>query len=465
LVPHLKLQVLTKEEIARIHDGMVAILSRTGLEAANGDLCRALAEYGAHVDADAQRVRFPEGLIDRFLDETERLQGHTRGPAMTSEVGVYEGQYLVPGTNELQPFTEQTLAAYVKLARLLEGVSGIHMQNYPVAAGRPTEPLELRVFAWKHGAKETGGIQLTRLCPYLLEMYEIKAEAEGAPLTEVFRGTAFFISPLRFPAHEAEQVMFFHSRGLRVGITNMITAGGSGPVTLAGCIALNLAERIAIGIINRVLYGDRHWSLGGSITPLDMRTMIQPYGRPEMLLANLANLQLAEHYQVPGWTHGGLTDAKLPSNEAGVQKLLTTLPCILAGGGNIEPGVLSIDEVFSPIQMILDAELATAVRHALHGFEVNEETLALDLIEKVGPGGLFTGTEHTAQHFREAQWQPGIWSREMLQGWLAGDRKVDADRAYELWQDLMSQPDPEPGISPETEAKLWGLVHEAAQCL
>lgn len=226
-------------------------------------------------------------------------------------------------------------------------------------------------------------------------------------------------------------------------------------------MALNLAERVVIGAVNRVLFGDRRWTLGGSLTPLDMRTTIQPYGRPEMLLANLANLQLARHYGVPGSAHTGLTDAKLPSNEAGVQKLLTALPCILTGGGNIEPGLLSIDEVFSPIQMIIDAELVGAVRRVLRGFDVNDETLAVDLIDEIGPGGVFIGTKHTAKHFRKAHWQPQIWSREMLQRWLADDRKVDADRALDVWHDLMAQPDPEPGISPETEAQLQSVVERA----
>jgi trimethylamine--corrinoid protein Co-methyltransferase len=463
--PYLSLQVLDNDEISRIHGAMVQILSRTGLAVENDELCAALAGYGALVDDETQRVRFPASLIERFLDETERVDFGAVEPSVTGQAGIYQGFYLEPGTNQLSAFTYQTLADYVKLARSLDGVTGIHMQNFPLAVGRPTEPLELRVFAWKHGAADVGSIQLTALCPYLLEMYEIKAEAEGKALDEVFRGSAFMISPLRIPAHEAEQVMYFHARGLRVGLTNMITAGGSGPVTLAGSVTLNLAERVALGIINRVLYGDRQWSLGASITPLDMRTTIQPYGRPEMLLANLATLQLARHYGVPGGAHTGLTDAKLPSNEAGVQKLLTALPCMLTGQGNVEPGLLSIDEVFSPIQMIIDAELVGALRHVLGGFEVTEETLAVDLIEEIGPGGVFTGTKHTARHFRQAQWQPRIWSREMLQRWLASDRKTDADHAMELWRELMARPDPEPGIPEGTERRLRRVVERAAEQL
>lgn len=465
MIPYLRLEVLSEEEIVRIHRAMVAILSHTGLIVENEAICQALEDYGAQVEFQKQRVRFPEELIQRFLSESERVDYADAEPTVRAQAGVYQGLYLEPDTNELKPFTEQTLVDYIRLAHLLENVSGIHMQNYPLAAARATEPLELRIFAWKHGASDGGSIQLTSLCPYLLEMYEIKADADGKALAETFRGVAYMISPLRIPAYEAEQVMYFHARGLPVRFSNMLSAGGTGPVTLAGCVALNLAECIGMGIVHRVLYGDCWWRLGGSITPLDMRTLIQPYGRPEMLLANLANLQLARHYGVSGGVHAGLTDAKLPSHEAGVQKLLTALPCILAGEANIEPGLLSIDEVFSPIQMILDAELVGAVRRVLRGFAVNDDTLAVDVIDQVGPGGLFTATEHTVRHFRQAQWEPQIWSREMVQSWLAGDQKIDVDRARELWRDLIAEPAPEPGITAETEARLWSVIKRAEQQL
>jgi len=462
MIPCMALQVLTDDEIARIHVAALTILSRTGMAVENDELCAILAEHGGEVDRDTQRVRFPEALVERFIDESDKIDPSEIRPSIDGQAGIYQGPYLEPKTNKMLPFTDELLAGYVKLAHVLDGVTGIHMQNYPVAAARPTEPLELRIFAWKYGAHDVGSIQRTELCPYLIEMYEIRAETEGKSLAEVYRGEAFMISPLRLPAHEADQVMFFHSRGLRVNLGSMITLGGTGPVTLAGSVALNLAEQLAKGFIARALYGGRQWGLGLSIAPLDMRTTMQPYGRPEMLLANLATMQLARHYRVGGGVHSGLTDAKLPSNEASAQKLLTALPCALAGWGNIEPGLLSIDEVFSPIQMVIDAETVRAVRHVIRGFDVNDETLAVDLIDEIGPGGFFTASEHTAAHFRQEQWQPLVWSREMLQHWLAGERRLDVDNAYDVWQDAMAQPDPDPGITPETEARLQEIVRRAA---
>jgi trimethylamine--corrinoid protein Co-methyltransferase len=295
-------------------------------------------------------------------------------------------------------------------------------------------------------------------------MYEIKADALRVPTTEVFCGSVYIISPLRFPSDVGDQIMYFHERGLRVRIGNMFTMGGTGPVTLAGCLALNLAERIAIGILDRVLFGARQWVIFGEVAPLDMRTLTMPNGRPEVLLLNLAVIQLAQHYGVPAHTYGGYADARLPSAEAGMQKVFTALPCILAGGCNLDAGKLG-GSLCSPIQMIIDSDLISALRHTLRGFEVDDGTLALDVIEKIGPGGSFLATEHTVKHMRSELWEPMVWTSDAYQATVGEDIKSDVERALERWRDLMSEPDLEPGISEETERRLQAVVDRAARDL
>ena len=148
-----------------------------------------------------------------------------------------------------------------------------------------------------------------------------------------------------------------------------------------------------------------------------------------------------------------------------MQKVLSAMPCILAGGGNIGAGLLSIDELFSPIQMILDNELAGALRRVVRGFGVNADTLATDVIDQVGPGGFFTASEHSAAHFRNELWEPEIWSRESLQTWLRGERKIDADIALDIWHDHMSKPDFAPGISEDTERRLTDVIKRARRAI
>lgn len=487
MLPHLITSVLGDGEIEKIHSAMVSILSHTGLLVETLAIREAFAEYGAHIDHETRRVRFPQRIIDRFLDETEpmnQLSVSTTGspypgvsssvdecyrplcpgakPALSTRSGVSFDFYLEPGTDRAFPFTEETLAGYIKLARLLDNGILVRLETLPVGEGRPTQPLEARVFAWKHGAVESGGIQMTELCPYLLKMYQIRADALGRPLSEVFCGSVYLISPLKIPSDVGDQILYFHKHGLRVRIGNMLTLGGTGPVTLAGCLALNLAERVAIGILERVLYDAKHWVIFGEIAPLDMMTVTMSKGRPEVLLVNLAVIQLARHYGVPAHTYGGKTDARFPSSEAGMQKVLTALPCILAGGCNVDAGRLG-GSLCSPIQMVLDSELISALRRVLRGFDVNEDTLGIDVVDEVGPGGSFLATHHTVRHMRTELWQPRVWTGDAFQAWVAEDIKRDTERAFARWQGLMSKPDPEPGISEETERRLQSVVERAAR--
>jgi trimethylamine--corrinoid protein Co-methyltransferase len=237
-----------------------------------------------------------------------------------------------------------------------------------------------------------------------------------------------------FGRHEAYQVAYFWERGLRVGIGgSMLTMGATAPVTLAGAVALNLAEQLALCILDWALWGEKRLHLGASIAMMDMRTTIRPFGRPEMIVANLMMAQLARHYGASFSGHAGLTDAKLPSAEAGAQKALSALPTLLAGGRVwIDAGLLSIDELYSPVQMILDNELLSVLKHFAQSFEVSEETIGLETILQAGPGGHFLDKLHTARHFRAEQWLPEIWSRRMLRPWIEAGSRTDVDKAREI---------------------------------
>jgi trimethylamine--corrinoid protein Co-methyltransferase len=191
-----------------------------------------------------------------------------------------------------------------------------------------------------------------------------------------------------------------------------------------------------------------------------MATLILQETRLEMVLVNLAVIHQARYYGVNAHPFAGYhTNARLPSPEASMEKLVGALPCILAGGGHLKVGRLASGS--SPIQMLLDSELVNAVRHILRGFAVDEDRLGAHLIDQVGPGGVFTGTEHTVRHMRSEFWQPSRWLR-MAREARGGEEKTEVERALEVWRDLVSQPDPEPALSEETERRLQVVIDRAA---
>jgi trimethylamine--corrinoid protein Co-methyltransferase len=197
---------------------------------------------------------------------------------------------------------------------------------------------------------------------------------------------------------------------------------------------------------------------------MDMRTLIYPYGRPEMAIANVMTAQLARYYGASFSGHAGLTDAKLPSVEAGAQKALTAIPTLLAGGNlRLDAGLLSIDEVCSPVQMILDNEFISALQRFVHEFEITEEAIGLDTIVDVGPGGHFIDKLHTARHFRSEHWEPGIWSRWMLAPWMESGCHIDADQARDLALEIQARGATATGMSDELEQDVLGVIERARQ--
>ena len=181
-----------------------------------------------------------------------------------------------------------------------------------------------------------------------------------------------------------------------------------------------------------------------------------------MALANLMTAQLARFYGASYSGHAGLSDAKLPSVEAGYQKALTAIPTLLACGSLwMDAGLLSIDEVCSPVQMILDNEFLSALSRFTLEFEVSEESIGLETILALGPGGSYLDREHTARYVRKEQWQPRIWSREMLAPWLNGPRQTDIERAREQAAQAYASFRPVSQLSPEHEREILALIQQA----
>ena len=138
----------------------------------------------------------------------------------------------------------------------------------------------------------------------------------------------------------------------------------------------------------------------------------------------------------------------------------------MAGGDLwVDAGLLAIDEVCSPIQMVLDDELLSALKHFTHEFELSPETIGLETILEAGPGGHYLDKLHTVRYCREEHWQPVIWSREMLRPWLEKGGRLDVDKARQFVLDVQ-QREPEPSaLSESLERELLRVINDAGRAL
>lgn len=456
---------LGREQIETIHRNMLRIVSEVGMRIESGPLLDRLADFGGTVDRGSSTVRFSSRFIEGFIADSHKVNWEEIRPEVSCSAGIYVGRYLDPETDRFMPWTEERVARYTKLAHYLPEVRNSHMLGCPIEElPHKVHPLWQRLLAWKYCTVSGGSIWDIRLCPYIAEMCEVMAAASGKTPRDWFAGTIYLNSPLRLAASEAEHFLYFEDRGWPVGISHMMSAGGSAPATLAGAVTLFLAESMFLNVIRRAYHGDRTLSVPCTISILDMKSLMYPYGRPERVIANVMMAQVARWYGASFSGHCGHSDAKRPSGEAGAQKVLTALPVLMAGGRcSISAGLLSVDEIFSPIQMILDNEIAGAMRRLTRPCQVSDETIAADLIRQVGPGGVFTGEDHTAAVYRAEHWQPSLWSREMYASWAAGDGKTAEQRAQDIYREIMARPDPPRQITPDVEEKLLAVIERAGK--
>ena len=458
--------VLTRGEIEAISQTALCILEEVGVKLPNQRMLAILSDFGARIDLARQMVYFPQGLVTRFLDETERHQESDSG-SLSFIAGAYPQYFLDPRTNKVKPHQVETIIEMTQLADALENITAVYdSMGVPADVPDILAPLYMRLLVWKHTHKGgCGQVQLSILLPYVLEMAQIMADCEGGQVSDYAFLTFQMISPLQFGQEELTQFVFFWEHGFKAVPGQILSSGGTAPATLAGTVALQLAENLVINLIARCFYGVKTLLFSNSATVMDMKKAVFQYGRPELGLTHLAVGQLARHYGAAFEANSFLGDAKTPGCEMGMQKALNAIPAIMAGSRSLGTlGLLSVDEIGSPIQLIIDNEYAGALQRFARGFEVNEDTLAYDLIREVGPGGLFTGTEHTVHHYRIEHWQPSLYSREMYNGWITGNHKTDIERASDVFTEVMRSHH-NVYIDEETEQALLNVIDKARNSL
>lgn len=429
-----------QHDLDTIHRNTLRVLAEIGFKVENQTLLDALATIGAEIEPSRQLARFPSSVVEEFIFSCPKVDWKDRRPNLLVRASTYGGKYLDPHTDNLVPLSPHIVQEYFRLARSLPHINATLLTGCPWGPSQDLAPLYERFYCWKYGVNPSGILYPLEQASRLLELYEVYARLKGKSVQEVFGGGVFLQSPLRFAAEEAAQFVWWWSRGFKPGISHMTTAGLTGPITPAGVVTLHLAEAMAIGLLRKACYGETSLALGAMLAPVDMRTLMRPYGRPEMITANLLFAEMARYYGFSCFLQSGLSDAIYPSCEAGAQKSISTLSALLAGAdAMIEAGLLSVDCVFSPVQMILDNELAGALQAVLRPYDCSDEAIGLSTIAEAGPGGIFINLEHTVERFREEIWEPSIWNRDSLESWLAKGGKIDAERAVVIYDTLMAE--------------------------
>jgi trimethylamine--corrinoid protein Co-methyltransferase len=252
------------------------------------------------------------------------------------------------------------------------------------------------------------------------------------------------ISPLTHTDDGVAKLLFCVEHGIPVIYTPMTLAGSSAPVTAAGNLVACMAESLSGLVMAQLKRPGAPFIFGGVPTIIDMTTMIVSYGAPEMSLWSAALTEMAHYLHLPVFSTAGCTDAVAFDQQAAAESAISCLMAALSGANLVhDVGFTEAANSASLELIVATDEFIGMIGTIMGGVEVTPETLALDVMGQVGPGGNYFGEEHTLRHFRE-NWFPKQLNRQNYDGWTAAGSLSLADKANQRVRSILSEHQPEP---------------------
>jgi len=465
-------QMLSNSQLAEIHQASLEILSRTGVRVFESEALDLLGNAGCKI-SDGDLVKFSEAVIEEALSYAPSrvvLSCRNGKPSVFLEE---QRTFFGTGSDLLHTLDLETgerrlscLSDVRDAARLADSLPNIDFvmsmalpsdvapatsdrHSFLAMINNTTKPVVFT--AWDEAGladiitmAETiagGAAELTRN-PFLLAYLEPT-------------------SPLQHSQEVLRKMLMMADKKLPIVYAPGGIDGASAPVTQAGSLAMANAEVLSGLTIAQLRQPGTPVVYGSGSGPLDMQTTVVSYSSPEFMLHCKAMVELGQRfYHLPTWGFSGCSDSKLPDMQAGIESSLWILWTALSGAnlvhdiGYLESGLTNSYEM-----IVICDEIIGFVRRLLGGIELTPETLALDVIDEVGPGGNFLSTDHTLRHFQEC-WYPNIIDRSTYLSWTKAGKPAAVEKARQAARDAIANHTPDP-LPADMLDILNGLVAEA----
>lgn len=268
------------------------------------------------------------------------------------------------------------------------------------------------------------------------------------------------ISPLKNDNSAVEKLLFAAEKGIPAMYTPCPSAGATAPATLAGMLVQSLAETLLAVSLCHLKKPGMPLIMGGVTTLLDMRKSTYSYGAPELALASAANTDISKWLKLLMFSTGGCTDAKVVDEQAAAEMTTNLFYSCMSGASLIhDVGYIDSGTNASLESLVLNEEIMGMCRQFCKGIDTEEEYLALDLINEIGPGGEFVTTEHTFKHWKE-WFLPKLQDRSDYETWINNGSKSMSDRINERTLHLLDTHEPEP-LDEDLHKELVEITHRA----
>jgi trimethylamine---corrinoid protein Co-methyltransferase len=467
------LKAFTNDELNAVHNASLRILRETGIKVENKAAVAFFLNGGASVETFENHaiVRIPPYLVEdalRTVPKTVTYYGRQKKDDFVAEenrVGFTAAmgehvKIIDLKTGELRSSTKNDVA---EICRIQDYLDILSVTERPACSGDCSPSIQsvhnyeaMVRNSSKHCFLGMGGGDNAKK---IIEIAKIAAGGEKQFLKRpIVTGTACPTSPLTLVDECCGSIIECARGGTGILAVPMSLSGASSPATKASVILQHNVEVLSAVILAQLVRRGTPCTYGGCSTIMDLRFASSPVGVPEMALFSVAAVKMAQFYKMPSWVGGGASDSKQPDVQQAYDFSLTAFPPALAGANTIF-GIGSIESIltFDYAAMITGAEQAERMIKVINGIDINDMTLAADLIQEVGPGGDYISHKHTYQHMREIS-QSKLFDRRSREVWLKSTNGKDINlAAYDEAKRIIKthQPLPLPnGADKKIESKM-----------
>lgn len=473
-----RLKILTDDQVDAIHEASLRLLERTGVRFDSPDAQRRLESNGAVAHPSRKNVlTFPRSVVE---DAIRRIPFYGTYCARDPRNDVtFDGEHSFahalggnPAILDLDTGQSRssTLRDVEVAARLQDALENCHTaSNLVVATDVPAPILVIKTMEAmiKNTTKCVPGYALrTPEVEILLEMGACVAggreDFRKRPVLTLYGSPS---SPLTYDAHVCDVTLLAVANGIPVDIVPCPIAGGTAPFSLAGGLAQQNAELLAGVMLLQTVDAKLPSQYSGRLSFLDLRSAKNLWGLPELGLASAATVQIAHRYHMTADVYGVTTDANGWDLQIGLERMMAAIPPALAGADNLS-GIGGAWENASSLEMmVIDDEIYADIFRLVRGIGVDEDRIALDVIDKVGPMGNFLAQRHTMKYLREGEMRnSSLWDKRTRdKAEIEGVRPIQ-DVARERARRILEEHIPTP-LDRDVERELTRIVTEGSQRL
>ena len=451
----INLSLLDSAQLDKIHQASLEVLATVGVVVRDQDAISLLGKAGATVEKD--RVKIPAQLVDAAIgsapsgisifDRQGNLSMRLEGKNTYFGSGSDCPRTIDPETNEHRDSCKADVARIAKL------IDGLENYDFCMSMGIASDASELTSYVHQFDAMiRNTSKPLIFTADNAADMEDIldlaavvidggREELKARPRYILYNEP---ISPLLHSSNGLGKLLFAARNNVPMIYIASPMMGGSAPVTMAGCIVQANAETLSGLVIHQLMTPGAPFIYGADASILDMQTMVFSYGCPELQLIDMAFADLARRYELPLFCIGGATDSKVVDAQAGAEAGISLLISALNGCNLIhDVGYLESGLCSSTASIVMANELIGMTKRYLAAFEINDETLALDVIERVGPQGEFLTDDHTMKNYRRDVWQPTLLDRRVYESWNEAGGRPIVDAAQCKGLDILTNHQPE----------------------